>query len=256
MALKNTLGRSHMSFVDYYKNDVSQFGRLLYVIGAVALIIATSVVFLSSLFELVFPLMESLAADTVIVSDYGILNALSDASTNMAIAIAISALVFPPIIWLFAYIGKRIPIAYRIMFSTRNQVAEPRHIRRSHIIFITVGFVLPCTLITYAGYLISCNVKYENIDVTKLVSDQYIPSSDDVLEKLQTGKLIRYYESICENEQLDGDKLEKVWEKVQERGPDKVVGLIRDVATSQCLSEKIDSSDILDLESLLEELST
>ena len=250
--LKSTLSRSNSSFVDYYKNDVSQFGRAMYIVGAAAVLLAASVVFVSALFNQMLPEMNSLAADTIIVGQYGFLHALEDASVNMSIAITVAALTFPPAIWLFMYIGKRLPVAYKIMFSNGETAEEPAQTKWSHVMFITVGFVLPFAFVTYIGYLISCSVQLENIDVRGLTASEYAPGND-VRDKLEVGKLAVRYEAVCGNGTPQDEDLDTIWENVTVRRVDQVLRLVDSVTSSECLKEKI--ADSIRMNSFLDSLS-
>ena len=158
--LKDSFERSSASFVEYYRQNVSQPGRVLYIIGSLAVLVTISFAFVRSLVEIILPTMNSLAADTVVAGQYGFLPAMIDAGQNMSIAVAVAMTIFPPGIWLFFNIGKRVPVAFRIVLG--KEVAEPARTKWNHATFVTAGFVVPFAICTYVLYLVGCGVQLES----------------------------------------------------------------------------------------------
>ena len=202
-ALKDTFERSNTSFVDYYKEDVSRIGRALYVVGAVVLLLTISFTFVLTLLYEILPWVKGLAADTVIARQYGASYAVMDAGDNLSLVVAAAVLLFTSAIWLFLYTGQRAHVVFQV-FMSKGDVGEPAQVKWSHVMFVSIGFVLPVAFCTYIVYLVACGLQLDSIRVGELVQAEYSPAGDDVQDKLEAGRLIRYYEVICETVEESG----------------------------------------------------
>ena len=244
-ALKDTFERFNTSFVDYYRGDVSRAGQTLYVVGAVVLLFTISFTFVLTLLYEVLPWVKGLAADTVIAGQYGASHAVMDAGNNLSLVVIAAVLFFTSAIWLFSYTGQRARVVFRILLS-KEEIAHPVQVKWSHVIFVSIGFVLPVAFCTYIVYLVICGVQLDNIRVAEIIQAEYTPTGDDVQEKLEAGRLIKHYESICDVSE-DSEVLERVWSQIEVRESDDVKSLVRGMTTTTCLREKLSEGDLRDL---------
>ena len=152
------------------------------------------------------------------------------------------------------YTGQRAHVVFQV-FMSKGDVGEPAQVKWSHVMFVSIGFVLPVAFCTYIVYLVACGLQLDSIRVGELVQAEYSPAGDDVQDKLEAGRLIRYYEVICETVE-DQEELDRVWLQIEVREADDVKNLVRGITTSVCLRERLSdeelsSEDIRDLLDML-----
>ena len=237
--LSSTLDRSSTGFVAYYRNHVSQTDRILYMVGALALILATSSLLLTALFTIVIPQMNDLAADTVIAAQYGFSHALEDAVNNLSLTILAVVLVFPSVVAFFRYILRRLPVMYQIAFRDRTP-PEPTRTRWSHIMFTTIGVVLPIAFVAHLGYLWYSSGVLRALQVNPLIAGDSGSDVDDVTNKLQAARLLLHYESVCGDPRSDASSLDDIWAAIERRDPNQLLrDRISNMTTSECLKARL-----------------
>ena len=244
ISLEKALDSSRINFVEYYKN-VSQLERVLYISGSALVLVALSFALIRSLFLWILPQIESLAADTVIAAQYEVADVIEDIASNLG-AITIGSLIsIPSIVWLFTYIGERLPIVCRIAFKSKKKIAEPRRKSWHHIILTSMGFTLPITLSTYAVYWIYCTVSLNHIEAEELIQDaDWIQTDDKVTKKLKGARLILYYGDICDQNLNDEKKEEeKKIQAILKKLDQGDVRMIINTSGNQCLEKALTSME-------------